>query len=158
MAKLLANGDPAPDLAFTTHDGRRVSLSDFRGKQAVVVYFYPRDNTPICTTEACAFRDAYDDFVREGSVVIGVSSDSDASHRTFAGSHHLPYLLVADVDGSVRQAFGVPKTMGIFPGRVTYVIDRDGFVRHVFNSQWQGEMHVEESLRIVRELSRTDPG
>ena len=152
--KPLQVGDAAPQFTVTASDGRSVSLAEFRGKQAVVVFFYPRDNTSVCTKEACAFRDAYEDFTQAGAVVIGVSSDSDASHQAFAESHRLPYILVADVDGALRRLFGVPNTLLILPGRVTYVIDRDGIVRHVFNAMFQGKQHVEEALKTVRELSR----
>ena len=146
-------GDMAPCFKVTAHDGRPVSLADFRGKQAVVVFFYPHDNTPVCTKEACAFRDSYQDFVDAGAAVIGISSDSDESHQSFAATQRLPYLLVSDSDGALRKAFGVPKTLGFLPGRVTYVIDRDGIVQHVFNSQLQGLKHVEEALAVVRKLS-----
>ena len=146
-------GDRAPEFNVTASDGRRLSLAEFRGNHAVVVFFYPRDNTSVCTQEACAFRDAYEDFLQAGAVVIGVSSDSKETHQSFAASQRLPYLLVADVDGSMRQAFGVPNSLLILPGRVTYVIDRDGIVRHVFNALLQGKQHTEEALRIVRELA-----
>jgi peroxiredoxin Q/BCP len=151
--KPISVGDPAPEFTVTAADGRQVSLAEFKGNHAVVVFFYPRDNTSICTQEACAFRDAFEDFVQAGAVVIGVSSDSDETHRSFAASQRLPYLLVADVDGSLRRAFGVPNTLLILPGRVTYVIDRDGIVRHVFNALLQGKQHTDEALRIVRELN-----
>jgi peroxiredoxin Q/BCP len=155
--KSIQVGDRAPDFTLTTHDGRRVSLADFKGRQAVVVFFYPKDNTPICTREACAFRDAYEDFVQAGAVVIGVSGDSDVTHREFAKTRRLPYLLVADRDGSLRHAFGVPKTFGVLPGRVTYVIDREGVVRQVFQSQFSGRKHVEEALRTLRALQAQGP-
>jgi len=146
-------GDPAPDLTLATHAGDDVSLADYRGKQAVVLFFYPKDGTPVCTKEACSFRDAYEDFVEAGAVVIGVSGDSASRHEAFAASHRLPFLLISDADGRVRRAFGVPKSMGLFPGRVTYVIDREGIVRHVFNSQFAAERHVSEALEVVRKLS-----
>jgi len=146
-------GDRAPDFTVTAADGQEVSLAEFRGKHAVVIFFYPRDNTSICTQEACAFRDAYEDFVQEGAVVIGVSSDSNERHQSFAAAHRLPYVLVADVDGSLRRMFGVRNSLMILPGRVTFVIDRDGIVRHVFNALWQGRQHMKEALRIVRELN-----
>jgi len=155
--KSIKVGDSAPDFMLTASDGRRVSLADFKGRQALVVFFYPKDNTPICTREACAFRDAYEDFVEAGAVVIGVSGDSDVAHRSFAKTQRLPYLLVADVDGSLRHAFGVPKTLGILPGRVTYVIDRDGVVRQVFQAQFSGRKHVEEALRTLRDLQAQGP-
>lgn len=150
--KPLQVGSQAPEFVVTASDGRRVALADFRGKQAVVLYFYPRDNTPVCTQEACAFRDAYEDFVQAGAVVIGVSANSDDSHRAFAASHRLPFLLVADEDGSLRRLFGVSNSFFVLPGRVTFVIDRDGIVRHVFNALFQGARHMEEALKIVREM------
>ena len=145
-------GDPAPDLSLSTHTGEQLSLADYRGKHPVVVFFYPKDGTAVCTKEVCSFRDAYDDFTEAGAVVIGISSDSEARHQSFAQKHGLPFLLVSDKDGNARRAFGVAKTMGIFPGRVTYVIDREGIVRHIFNSQFAADRHVEEALEIVRKL------
>ena len=150
--KRIDAGDPAPALYLSTHTGEQTSLADYRGEHPVVVFFYPKDGTAICTKEACSFRDAYEAFTEAGAVVIGISSDSADRHQIFAQQHGLPFLLVSDKDGSARRAFGVPKTMGIFPGRVTYVIDRDGIVRHVFNSQFAADRHVEEALEVVRKL------
>ncbi len=143
-------GDVAPDFALPDRRGRTVRLADYRGKQAVVLYFYPKDDTPGCTKEACAFRDRYQDFTDAGAVVIGVSSDSEASHATFAEKYQLPFTLVSDRDGAVRKRYGVPATLGLLPGRVTFVIDREGIVRHVFNSQLQATRHVAEALAALR--------
>ncbi len=148
----VAVGDEAPDFAVTGHDGQNVRLSDFRGKNVVVLFFYPKDGTPICTQEACAFRDAYETFVEAGAVVIGVSADSRERHRSFAASQRLPYVLVSDSDGSLRRAFGVPRTMGLLPGRVTYVIDQAGIVRLVFNAQMTADRHVQEALNTIQAL------
>lgn len=147
-------GDHAPDFALTSQSGQQVSLAGLRGSKAVVLFFYPKDGTAVCTKEACSFRDAYEDFVQVGAVVIGVSSDSAESHQAFASGHRLPFVLLADTDGSVRKAFGVPKTLGIMPGRVTYVIGQEGIVRHVFNSQFAADRHVAEALAVVRQLAR----
>ena len=147
-------GDSAPDLSMSTHDGEHLSLAEYRGEHPVVVFFYPKDGTAVCTKEACSFRDAYENFTEAGAVVIGISSDSAARHQRFAKSHDLPFLLVSDQDGSIRRAFGVPKTMGVFPGRVTYVIDREGIVRHVFSSQFTADRHVQEALDVVRKLKQ----
>ena len=149
----ITRGDAAPDLTFSVHTGEQISLKDYRGDKAVVLYFYPKDYTPVCTREACAFRDAYEDFVEAGATVIGVSADSDERHRSFAESHHLPFLLAGDVDGTIRRAFGVPKTMGILPGRVTYVIDKEGVVRHIFNAQLLADQHVDEALDVISGLA-----
>ena len=145
-------GDRAPDVAAVAHNGHQVSLADYVGKQVVVLYLYPRDGTPVCTAEACAFRDSFQDFADAGAVVIGVSGDSPERHRDFALQQRLPFLLLSDADGAIRRSFGVPKTFGIIPGRVTYIIDKQGIVRHVFNSQFSAGQHVSEAMEIVREL------
>ncbi len=145
-------GDPAPDFALTAADGRTVRLSDYRGKQPVVLYFYPKDNTAGCTAEACAFRDSYEVFGEAGAEVIGVSSDSVASHEGFARQHRLPFVLLSDPGGAVRRLYGVPRTFGLLPGRVTYVIDRDGIVREVFSSQFAAQRHIETALATLKRL------
>ncbi len=148
-------GDRAPDVALPSQGGEQVSPADYRGKNVVVLFFYPKDGTPVCTAEACSFRDAYETFAEAGAVVIGVSSDSVDRHRSFAEEHRLPFLLLADRDGRLRKAFGVPKTLGLLPGRVTYVIDKEGVVRHVFRSQMAAEKHVREALEVVRRLAQS---
>ena len=150
--KQLELGDLAPELSMSTHTGEELSLASYRGEHPVVVFFYPKDGTAVCTKEACSFRDAYEDFTEAGAVVIGISSDSEARHQSFSEKHGLPFLLVSDQDGNARRAFGVPKTMGVFPGRVTYVIDREGIVRHIFSSQFAADRHVQEALDVVRKL------
>ena len=145
----IAAGDRAPDVTFTAHDGSTVRLADYAGKRPVVVFFYPKDGTPICTREACAFRDAYERFTEAGAEVIGVSADSDATHRSFATKHRLPYLLASDSRGGLRRAFGVPKTLGFLPGRVTYVIDAEGVVRMVFSAQMTSADHVTRALEEI---------
>ena len=146
-------GDAAPDLTLSTQSGEPIRLADYQGKKFVVLFFYPKDGTPVCTKEACAFRDAYEEFVEAGAVVIGISGDSAAQHQTFASNHRLPFVLASDGDGNARRTFGVPKSMGLFPGRVTYVIDREGIVRHVFSSQFNADRHVREALETLRELN-----
>jgi peroxiredoxin Q/BCP len=150
--KRIQAGEPAPEFTAEAHNGQLVSLDQFRGKQPVVLFFYPKDGTPVCTKEACAFRDAYEDFVAAGAVVMGVSSDSTDRHRWFAAEHQLPFLLLSDEDGNLRKAFGAASTLGLLPGRVTYVIDKQGIVRHVFSSQFAAQRHVEEAIALVREL------
>jgi thioredoxin-dependent peroxiredoxin len=150
--KSLQAGDRVPDAILQAQDGRQIALADFKGRQSVVLFFYPADDTPICTREACAFRDNYKDFQEAGAVVIGVSGDSQASHSRFAEAHNLDYLLVADVDGSLRRSFGVTRKFGLLPGRVTFVINRDGLVEDVFAYQFSARKHVENALQSVRRL------
>jgi thioredoxin-dependent peroxiredoxin len=142
-------GDAAPDFTLPDGLGQPVTLSSFRGRK-VVLFFYPKDDTRGCIAQACAFRDAYEGFLASGAEVIGISSDSVASHRGFAEKHALPYRLLSDEGGQVRKRFGVPKTLGFLPGRVTYVIDKDGIVRHVFSSQLNVAAHVGEALEALK--------
>jgi peroxiredoxin Q/BCP len=145
-------GDPAPDFALPNQDGEEVRLSGFRGKKAVVLYFYPKDETPGCTVEACAFRDSYEDFLEAGAVVIGVSSDSAESHEKFAARHRLPFILLSDEGEKVRKLYGVSSTLGLLPGRTTFVIDAEGIVRYHFSSQFRPKKHIDESLRVLKNL------
>jgi peroxiredoxin Q/BCP len=145
-------GEPAPDFSLPSSTGAIVRLSDFRCKSAVVLFFYPKDNSPACTMEACSFRDSHEAFRQAGAEVIGISSDSAQSHRGFAERFRLPFLLLADGDGAVRARYGVPRTFGLFPGRVSYLIDREGIVRHIFASQFQPWRHVAEALAVLKTL------
>jgi peroxiredoxin Q/BCP len=150
--KRVGVGDRAPDFALPNASGETVRLSDFLGKKNIVLYFYPKDETTGCTAEACAFRDGYQDFKDAGAEVIGVSSDSVASHQGFAAHHRLPFILLSDSDGAARKLYGVPTTMMVIPGRVTYVIDKQGIVRHVFNSMSNISGHISEALATLRAL------
>lgn len=142
-------GTVAPDFTLPNQDGQPVSLKDFKGQKAVVLFFYPKDNTAGCTAEACAFRDSYEVFKEAGAEVVGISSDSADSHQGFAAKHRLPFVLLSDQGGQVRKLYGVPSTLGLLPGRVTYMIDKAGVVQHVFNSQFAATRHVEEALKIL---------
>jgi peroxiredoxin Q/BCP len=129
-----------------------VSLKGLLAAKEVVLYFYPKDNTPGCTAEAKAFRDSYEAFKEMGAEVVGVSSDSVDSHVDFSSRCDLPFTLLSDPGGKVRKLYGVPSTMGLLPGRVTYVIDTNGVVRHVFNSQFNATKHVDEAIRVLRSI------
>jgi peroxiredoxin Q/BCP len=148
----LGAGANAPDFTLNDQDGKPVTLSGFRGQKNVVVYFYPKDDTPGCTKESCAFRDQFTAFSDIGAEVLGISSDSEASHKAFAEKHRLPFRLLSDRGAKVRSAFGVPPTFGLLPGRVTYVIDKQGVIRHAFNSQIQATQHVDEALQVLKQL------
>jgi peroxiredoxin Q/BCP len=152
MASGIHVGDKAPDFTLPSQSGDQVRLSDVLGKRVVVLYFFPKDGTPGCTAEACAFRDSHEVFVDAGADVIGVSSDSVDSHVAFSGQHELPFTLLSDKGGQVRRMYGVPSVLGLLPGRVTYVIDRQGTVRHVFNSMTRISRHIDEALKTVRQL------
>jgi peroxiredoxin Q/BCP len=145
-------GDTVPDFTLSSQSGSPVSLKDFYGSKWVVLYFYPKDDTPGCTTESCAFRDQYEVFKAAGAEVIGISADSPESHQRFATKHQLPFTLLSDSGNKVRQLYGVPATFGLLPGRVTYVIDQHGVVQNIFNSQFNFKGHIEESLKILQEL------
>jgi thioredoxin-dependent peroxiredoxin len=127
-----------------------VSLGDFLGTRPVVLFFYPKDNTLGCTKEVCAFRDSFEELGRLDAEVIGISSDSVESHKGFAEKHKLPFTLLSNQGSRVRRLYGVPSTFGLFPGRVTYVIDKEGVVRHIFSSQLGVERHVEEAIQALR--------
>lgn len=147
-------GDKAPDFTLPSQMGDMVTLSEYFGKRNIVLYFYPKDETRGCTREACKFRDRYDVFTSLGAEVLGVSSDTLESHKSFATHYGLPFLLLSDEKGEVRKLYGVPSSMGIIPGRVTYIIDKKGVIRHIFNSQFQPEKHIQEALKILRELEK----
>jgi peroxiredoxin Q/BCP len=151
----IKTGDRAPDFTLADKDGLAVGLSDLLRKGPVVLYFYPKDETSGCTAEACSFRDSYEDFKRAGAEVVGISSDSAGSHKGFADHHRLPFILLSDGGGTVRKLYGVPKTLGLIDGRVSYVIDREGIVRHVFNSQLNATKHVKEALAALAPLTKS---
>ena len=158
MARGIQAGDTAPDFTLPSQSGEPVRLGDRLGQRVVVLYFYPKDNTPGCTAEACAFRDSYEVFTDAGAEVIGISSDSAARHAAFAGQHQLPFTLLSDQGGKIRKLYGVPPAvLGLLPGRVTYVIDRQGTVRHVFGSMTSIGQHVSDALEIVRQLQTEQP-
>jgi len=146
-----AAGDRAPLIALPDAEGveRR---SDQLGGAALVLFFYPKDDTPGCTAEACAFRDSFADLQALGAQVWGVSGDDAASHRRFASRHGLPFPLLVDRGNALRQAFGVPSVLGLLPGRVTYVIDGNGVIRHVFNNLLDGAAHRREAIAALERI------
>ncbi len=147
-------GLPAPDVRLS--DGTTTHwLADVLGKKTVVLYFYPKDDTPGCTLEACGFRDAYEQFVDAGAEVIGVSRDSAESHARFKAKHKLPFTLLSDPDGKAAEAFGVSKTFGLIAGRSTFVIDRQGRVQLRFDGQLRINQHVNRALALVKQLTAT---
>ena len=146
-------GDRAPDFSAITTEGKQIHLSDYVGNRGLVLFFYPKDGTSVCTKEACAFRDSYEKFSQAGVDIIGISGDSDESHRAFIQQHKLSYPLISDKDGSLRKTFGVKKTMGLIPGRVTFVIDKDGVIRQIFSALFASDEHVRQALAAVSGLN-----
>jgi thioredoxin-dependent peroxiredoxin len=142
-------GSVAPDFTLPSQAGEMVSLEEYFGRKPVVLFFYPKDDSPGCTREVCAFREYFEEFGELDAEVIGISSDSVESHRSFAVKHELSFTLLSDEGGNIRRLYGVPKTFSLFPGRVTYVIDREGVVRHVFASQLSVGRHVQEALTAL---------
>jgi thioredoxin-dependent peroxiredoxin len=150
MKDMVKVGSVAPGFTLPLQAGEMVNLEDFFGRKPVVLFFYPKDDSPGCTREVCAFRDNFEEFGKLDAEVIGISSDSVESHMSFAVKHELSFTLLSDEAGNIRRLYGVPKTFGLFPGRVTYVIDKEGVVRHVFASQLSVERHVQEALAALR--------
>ena len=148
-------GKLAPDFTLTTHTGEQVTLSHFRQHKNVILYFYPKDNTPSCTTEACTFRDNYQLFTREETEVIGISSDSPLSHQKFSRRHQLPFTLLTDPHGTIRKRYQITATFGLIPGRVTYLIDKQGIIRHIFSDQFHAQRHITEALNALKSLQQT---
>lgn len=145
-------GDIVPNFTARDSHGEVFESQSVLGRKPLVIYFYPKDNTPGCTTEACSFRDQYEDFKDLGAEVIGISSDSVKSHLKFADKHQLPFILLSDEDKKLRHLFGVRNNLfGLLPGRVTYVIDKNGVVILIFDSMSAGK-HIPKALETVKEL------
>jgi thioredoxin-dependent peroxiredoxin len=145
---MLKNGDRIPEITLVDEGGANVALSTLLTRP-LVLYFYPKDDTPGCSAEACRFRDDYEDFLTAGAEVIGVSSDDARTHARFREKYRLPFRLMSDPDGTARAAFGIPKTLGILPGRATFVL-AGGYVAYAFNSQFAPEQHVKRALAALR--------
>lgn len=145
-------GDKIPNFKAKDTNGNDFDSQSLIGHKPVVIYFYPKDNTPGCTAQACSFRDQYEDFKDLGAEVIGVSSDSVASHKEFAKHYKLPFLLLSDPDKKIKRLFGVhSKMLGLIPGRVTYVADKDGIIQLVFDGMI-ATRHIPEALETVKRL------
>ncbi|KAG9443696.1 hypothetical protein H6P81_015036 [Aristolochia fimbriata] len=148
----VSKGSSPPSFTLKDQDGKSVSLSKFKGKP-VVVYFYPADETPGCTKQACAFRDSYEKFKKAGAEVIGISGDDTASHKAFVKKYRLPFTLLSDEGNKVRKDWGVPSDLfGTLPGRQTYVLDKKGVVQLIYNNQFQPEKHIDETLKLLQSL------
>ena len=143
-------GDPIPYFSAVDHDGKDFESTTVVGKKFLVLYFYPKDETKVCTDQACSFRDQYQDFKDLGAEVIGISSDSVASHKKFSKRHQLPFLLLSDANKKIRKLLGVPNDLfGLIPGRVTYVADKTGKIIMIFNSM-SAAIHIKKALQVLK--------
>lgn len=149
----LAVGDKCPEFILKDQNNTDFDIKKVLGKQVLVIYFYPKDDTPGCTAEACSFRDSYEEFKDLGCEVIGISSDLPEKHAKFAEKHRLSFTLLADTSRTVRKLFGVPGNLfGLIPGRVTYIIDKKGTIRHIYNSLTNAAGHIRESINAVKSI------
>jgi len=145
-------GDKVPSFTLKDQHGAVFNIDDLIGRKALVIFFYPKDFTPGCIKEVCSFRDQYEDFTDLGAEVIGISGDGENSHDKFAKKYKLPFTLLSDTNKKVRSLFGVKGSLlGLLPGRVTYVVDKNGIVQLIFENQFGAEKHITESLAILKE-------
>ena len=144
-------GDTLPNFSAIDTNGAVFHSKDYIGKQSVVIYFYPKDNTPGCTTQACSFRDNYQDFKDLGTEVIGISADSVTSHVKFKSKFNLPFILLSDADKKLRKLFGVENSLIFLPGRETFVADKNGVILMIFNSM-SSKIHIQKALEILKKL------
>jgi peroxiredoxin Q/BCP len=153
----IAVGDKCPIFKLKDQNNADFDIKTVLGKKVLVIYFYPKDDTPGCTAEACSFRDSYEDFKDLGCDVIGISSDSAEKHAKFAEKNRLSFTLLADTSKAVRKQFGVPGNLfGLIPGRVTYIIDKKGIVRHIYNSLTNAARHIQESINAVKTITNEE--
>ncbi len=151
--KKIEVGSKIPAFELKDQYGNLFNIDSVLGKKNIVLYFYPKDDTPGCTKQACSFRDRFEFFADADAVIIGISAQSVESHLKFAEKYRLNYTLLSDTENKVRKLFGVPSNfLGLIPGRVSYVINKEGKVVYMFNSQSQAEKHVKEALRIIQEI------
>ena len=144
-------GDKVPIFSLKDQDGAVFNIDKHVGKMAMVIYFYPKDDTSGCTKEACKFRDNFTEFEDRDVKIIGISGDSVESHKNFADKYNLPFTLLADTENEVRKLFGVPYSMfGTIPGRVTYVVNKEGVVIHIYNSMMKAGNHIDEALKVLK--------
>lgn len=150
---MLQKGDLLPDITLEDQNGHQVSLISFKGEKPLVIYFYPKDNTRVCTAQACGFRDNYEAFQEVGAEVIGISRDSISSHKKVSENRNLPFILLSDPKKIALNAFGVPSLLfGLLPGRVTFIVNKEGVIEHTFRADFSANSHIEEALKVLRNL------
>jgi len=151
--KKISVGSTVPSFELKDQQGDLFQIDSVLGKKNLVLYFYPKDDTPGCTAQACAFRDQFEVFKEADAMIIGISEQSVESHLKFAKKYHLNFTLLSDEGNKIRKLFDVPTNLfGLIAGRVTYIVNREGIVIFIFNSQNQTKKHVTEALRILNEI------
>ena len=146
-------GSFIPEFSLPDQNGTEFKINDVLGKKKLVIFFYPKDDSPGCTKEACSFRDQFEVFAQADALIIGISGQSVESHKKFAEKYKLTFTLLSDSDNKVRKLFGVPTNLfGLLPGRVTYIVDKTGKVAYIFDSQTQATRHVDEAMRVLKAM------
>ncbi len=153
----LKEGDKIPYFSLRDQNGVPLDIKELIGRKNLVIYFYPKDGSPVCTRQACNFRDQSEAFDEADAIVIGISGQSVDSHKRFAEANNLTFPLLSDEDNKVRKMFGVPSDLfGILPGRVTYVVNKEGRIIYIYRSQTQVERHVDEALKFSWVLKKSE--
>ncbi len=149
LRKNMAAGDPVPRFSLVDQDGKTFKVADYIGKKVMVIYFYPKDESMVCTKEACAFRDSFNEFTKAGAIVVGINAGTVASHKTFQQHYKLPFILLSDPDNKVYTMFGV-KTSMFMPGRETFVVNLKGKIVYTHTAMLQGKAHADDALEFIK--------
>ncbi len=150
---MLKVGDKAPDFELEDQDGRKIKLLQWKGTSSLILYFYPKDDTPGCTAQSCSFRDHYEELQKLDVKIVGVSSDSTESHKRFVEKYKLPFTLLSDPKGEARKLYDVKKTFGLIPARVSFIINPKGMITYAYSSQINIQKHVDDALTQLRGLA-----
>jgi len=148
---MLKIGEKAPLFSGKDQDGNEIKLDDYLGKKNIILFFYPKDDSSVCTAEACSFRDNYEKFRNLDTEIIGINQASVASHKNFAEKYRLTFPIINDEENKIRKLYKVPNKFFVLAGRVTYVIDKQGLIKHAINNMFDGEVHITETLKSLKE-------
>lgn len=149
--KSLEVGDTIPDFTLIDGQGKEFTSSDYFGKQPLVIFFYPKDNAPVCTDEVCAFRDSFEAFKTLNAKIVGISTDNTISHRKFSKKHKLPYVLLSDHSKRVQNLFGIKKRfLGMMPERITFITNKQGKIIYIFSNRKETQLHTTEALKALK--------
>jgi peroxiredoxin Q/BCP len=146
-------GDKVPAFSLQDQNGKTFDIADHIGKKLLVIYFYPKDESMVCTKEACAFRDSFDEFTKAGAMVIGINGGTVASHKAFADHYKLPFTLLSDPGNKVYKQFGIKGKL-FFSGRETFMVDRTGKIFYQYDSMMEGKKHAEDALAYIKSQTK----